>query len=243
MPRFGTGRGRFGNSRGRYRGRAKSGRAWTAQRRFGAGRGFAVEMKNVDHTNFPVLCTAAGQVEQLNNIMTGAAYFNRLGTRICLKRLTMHFAITPQGALATLHERLRFLVVYDRQSNGAAPTFANVIGSNDQLGATVANSWDNHLVVNKERFMVLYDSFKSMPAYAIPTGLAYRTSSAGAFPSASYLEVHKSIPLYSLETTYGANAGGVGDLRTGGLFFIAHGEVGTQWGVNFHCRLTFADNC
>lgn len=165
------------------------------------------------------LC-ATGTFNLLNGLYVGAGACQRVGRVVCLKSLRL--SVTFQQVLACATEQwVRCAVVYDHQANGAAPTFTDVFASQGQVigtGATVLiDSPPN--IVNKDRFVVLFDKLMHLPATQATT------SAAGllAFPLAlNNLDVRKTIRLRNLETRYNSagSSGNVAEISTGALYLV-----------------------
>lgn len=245
MPSYRAGRRAFGYKlRGAVRGRRRGISRVNAPRfTFMSGRRSLrrPELKWVDVLNSSV--TIAGlsstSLSIINIINTGSSTFNRIGNKVNMRSLEYHIQIYPLGTTSVNMTDLRFLVVYDRQTNGAAPTFADVIQNLDLGGGTSSNSWDFPNGNNKDRFLILKDQRKESVSLTWNTNVFVAQYFAGA---GEYdMAFHGKINLTGLETVYSASTGAVGDIRTGGLFYIILGQNNTDWKYSAHMRLTYQD--
>lgn len=141
-------------------------------------------------------------ITELNCIQQGAAFYQRIGTKVMMKSLELKFIMQANGVVMTLATggvTIRYMVVYDRQPNKTFPSLADVLAVND--GAATFNAGVD--MTNRSRFVVLCNQF-----YAFDVAQDYT------------LHVHKFIPL-NLETEFGASGNTIGDLTTGSLLLIA----------------------
>jgi len=91
-------------------------------------------------TTMPVLA-AGWNYLLLNGIQIGTGGSNRVGREVFLEKLDFSISGTPT----------RWMIVYDRQSNGATP-------ATDALTQDVSDSISPQNFSNKERFDILWDS-------------------------------------------------------------------------------------
>jgi len=137
----------------------------------------------------------------LNLVQAGSAFYQRIGSKINIKSIEVS-GVIEQGATAGYMAKLRYLIVYDRQSNGAYPTLQNILQDND--GNLTFNSGVN--MQNRARFSIIRDK-----RFVIDSG-------AG---------LQKQIHEYCKgrwESDYGTTTGLIGDVRSGALYFIAFGQ-------------------
>lgn len=154
-----------------------------------------------------------------NGIASGTEFSRRLGNKLRLSRLMFKYQIRPLvTTLATTENaRLRVVVIYDRQANGAAPSawsdiFSGRTGADTVAASTlsVADAMPN--VDNRDRFIVLYDRVHQLQ----PT----RTDASGYTASIDFGErlgrlVNKNMSLHGLPTYYSGTTDAVGSIRTG----------------------------
>lgn len=140
-----------------------------------------------------------GGITELNNMVQGASVYNRIGSKVCLRSVRVSFGLAAPAS--TAYSLVRALVIYDRQSNGAAPAIGDILAGNNNA-APIFNSDLN--IVNRNRFIILRDQ-----SFTIDTGehLVHN--------------VDWYIKTRGLETEYKANAGTIGDIATGCILFVA----------------------
>jgi len=135
----------------------------------------------------------------LNEVQQGATAYNRIGSKITMKSISLR-AQFYTGTPATDLGVIRCMLVYDRQTNAAAPTLASILSDNVSTAPAFSSGIN---ISNKNRYQILRDQFFNVdPAQG---------------------ENHY-VNLYCKGrwvAEYGSNAGNVGDIQTGAVFFIA----------------------
>lgn len=157
----------------------------------------------------------------LNGCAQGTTASTRLGRRIIMKSLFMKYVAT-MAATSTLSTALRFLVVYDKQTNATAPTVTDILLSD--LFSSPMN------LSNSRRFKVLVDKIVPCIGTAGPQSVAFN--------------IYKKINL-PVEFNTGS-AGTVGDIQTGSVYILCQ-VSGVNIGVaeplnNMYTRIRFSDN-
>lgn len=98
---------------------------------------YGKEIKTFDRTNVSTTTPGTYNVVKalvvpveivLNNIDQGAAVNNRIGNKIRVISLHLKATIELGGAAGTARD-VRIIVIFDRQSNSLAPSFANIYSS------------------------------------------------------------------------------------------------------------------
>jgi len=181
----------------------------------------------------------------LNLIQTGSSFFNRIGRKIRMHSLFLEFSAFPNGVANTEPTYHRFVVVYDRQPNGATPALADVLQDVSQTNALTtpaASPWCHVNLNNRERFIVLMDERKVLPPAA---SSAPFTTSPFVTTEDTY-KIKRFIPLKMLETHYKADSSPavIGDIATGSLIFFALADVAiaaASWEWAGSVRLKFDD--
>lgn len=163
-------------------------------------------------------------ITQLNSVLQGATSYNRIGAKILIKSVNVRGTFRLLGT-APVSEAFRFMIVFDRQPNGAYPSLASVLSDNIS-GATSFHSAIN--MSYKDRFVILRDQYRTL-------------SPAGN----TALVISEHIKT-KLETQYKANAGTIGDISTGALYLIcfaltAPGAASYIAMDDFHSRLRYFD--
>lgn len=155
---------------------------------------------------------------ELNCIPQGATVANRIGNKVVCKSL--HIKGTIYNNNTALLAVARLMVVYDKQPNGAFPAMADILVE-QPAGAPLFYGSLN--IANKSRFQVIRDGF-------------YNLDSAQS-------NIH-TFNLYCKgrwETEFGANAGTIGDFRTGAIYLIGIYANAIVLLSNVACRVRYYD--
>lgn len=176
----------------------------------------------------------------LNFPVQGSAPYNRVGSKLMNKSIRIRFQIVPVATNAST-DFLRVILFYDRQTNGSAPAWADLIKSTTSAAATASNCLDGINMDNRERFKVLRDQQIQWPTYTYTGGVISAPGVISDTPPNNQIQ-DWYVKLHGLETHYKATAGAVGDIATGGLFLIATclGNDATA-AIVYSARLRFDD--
>jgi len=171
-----------------------------------------------------------GSVLLLNGIAQGTDYNQRIGRKCQLKSLFIRFTVNVNpgalGLLAPQGDVVRLLIVYDCQSNGAAPAITDVL-------STV--NYDSPMNLNnRDRFKILYDKFATMYAYTYSSGTTIVAGNAKPVFLQKYIKL-------GMEEIFGGTAASIGSIQTGSIYFltISQNEI-TQ--VNLYSRVRYTDS-
>lgn len=134
----------------------------------------------------------------LNPVSTGTKFSERIGSKINVKSIALQGCF-KQLVDSTNVAYARYLIVYDRQPNGAYPTIDEILRTNDTN--TDFNSGVN--MVNKSRFKIIRDK--------------RITVDSGCGLQFSVNEYCKG----NWECEYGTSTNLIGDVRTGAILFVA----------------------
>lgn len=176
----------------------------------------------------------------LNICLQGASYNQHIGNKICMKSLYFNayvYLVATNASAVT--EYVRAIIVYDRQTNGAAPLWSDIIQAITQSSATSNLTLDGLNILNRDRFSVLMDFRLNVPALPL---VAAALTPGFPQPTSEEARINRFIPLKNLECMFKANGGTVGDISTGGLFLVMQSSVGGQFGLSWSARLRFEDN-
>lgn len=209
-----------------------------------AARGRA-EIKTYDFpvgasTQSATISTTAG-FYTLNLPIEGASFYNRVGRKILMKSVHITGNITKTGNGAGFPEYDRILLVYDRQTNGAAPAIADVLADYDQAGNTTTDSYSKMNMNNVERFLILRDH-RLQFAYNGVGAAANDLMSLQNYDTQA--NINWFVKLTDLETHFKASAGTIGDISTGALYIITFGQIANAtagFQFNFNARLRYHD--
>lgn len=210
----------------------------------------ATALKSCDVANTVVVLNSSGSSSVLVVPRLGAAFFNRLGNRTRGVSLQLRGGVQPTFSNAAAHTqgRVRIIVYYDRQPNGANPTPSDILLDTNATGATGTEVESMININNRDRFMILRDRYIILPAIAADgVGAAVE---GGVFTDPNCDSKHgfkyeEFIKLKGLESLYNStNGGGVGDVSAGafGLLAISDDASGSEaWTFYYNCRFKFLD--
>lgn len=190
--------------RRRYRRpRSRVGGTWAPDRQRAS---YIVDQKISDaiaSTSFNV--TTTGDFELLNGLASGSDYNQRVGRRIEMDYLELKgdffYASTT---LAHPADMIRFLIVYDKQPNGAAPAVTDV------LNGANADAFDN--INNLGRFEILKDIVWTLPQ--VPAS----TTSPVYFPRIKW-----KVPI-KRSTQYSGTGATIASIASGSLYLLMMGS-------------------
>nr|QXP07663.1 MAG: putative capsid protein [Arizlama virus] len=161
----------------------------------------------------------------MNLVQQGATFYQRIGTKINIRSIELEGKV-EQGSNVDYMAYCRYLIVYDRQANGAYPTLQNILQDND--GNLTFNSGVN--LQNRSRFSIIRDK-----RFLIDAASGLQT-------------MIKDYCKGNWESEYGTNTGLIGDIRTGALYVIAFAyNAGAGGGdapvpLAFKSRVRYIDN-
>jgi len=172
----------------------------------------------------------------LNGTVVGTDYFERLGHNYVNKKLHLQYMIFP-APLTTTEQFVQVLVVYDRQTNGVAPTWADVSQSTNN-GGTLTSGWNTQTnIENSTRFLVLHRRLFNLPGYTNTAGVI--TNIAGFDQSLDLKEeIHRKY--LQLPTRCSADLATVGSIISGSIYLMTLGSNATAgWKLIFNSRIRF----
>jgi len=178
----------------------------------------------------------------INFPVQGAAPYNRVGSKVMNRSIRIRGYIN--NLLTSINDVGRIIIVYDRQTNGAAPAWGDVIAGVTSAGAASTNALDGINMSNRERFKVLCDEQVLLPSITDAGGAGVLTNVAALDTSgpSNKFNFDRFIPLRNLETHYKATAGAVGDIATGGIFIATvSNAIDSAWQFSYTSRLRFDD--
>lgn len=165
--------------------------------------------------------TTPGPTFLLNGLVPDSTATGRIGRKVVMKslflRMFCQFAATTTG-----FGYLRYLVIYDRQSNATAPAVTDILLADDVLSPMNLS--------NKDRFKVLASG-------------SFDPISAQANGCCKEVEIYKNLDL-PVQFNAGV-AGTIGDIQTGAVYilFAQSGQLATAAPqFNFRSRIRYSDN-
>ncbi|AXF51970.1 MAG: coat protein/nuclear export [Cressdnaviricota sp.] len=193
----------------------------------GGRRGSYPELKVVDTALTTTIIPTTASITLLNGIATGTDYTNRIGRKIMIKSILFRTTLVPNTSSNTpAGDTTRHMIIYDNQSNGAAPVIADILqnsGINDPMNLN-----------NRDRFRVLFDKYVTMEAAQYAAG----TLTAGS-PGARQVKLYKKC---NLDQVFNNTGSTVASIQTGALYYVVLSGFNNQSTSLWTCRIRFIDN-
>ena len=159
-------------------------------------------------------------ITEINCIRQDATVAGRIGNKVVIKSIHCKFNMTAADAVTAT---VRAMLVYDRQPTGAFPAITDIL-LDQPLGG--ANGMGGLNIANKSRFSVIRDQYF-------------------AIDKAQSLEIPVNWYIKGRwEVEFGANAGSIGDFRTGAIYFICFQAFAAGGNANLtsqNCRCRYFD--
>lgn len=180
-----------------------------------------VEKKYAD-TAGPLTMTGSANVTCLNAIAQGDTGQTRDGDQA--KLLSVQGKIWCRSGTSGQKSVWRVLLVHDKQSDGTAPTLAEILART----ATVEHLTSSYNMDYSRRFKILYDK-------------AFELNQPGVDGDSKFLRYYKKL---NLHTRYNNSAGATSSITSNGLFIVVQaydGGANTNY-VQWDHRVRFVDN-
>jgi len=182
--------------------------------------GTGVEFKSVD-VAANVDAHSVATLTLLNGIARGADIDERDGREVVMRSIQLSYTAQVTSGTGTA-QRVRVMVVYDRQTNGAAPTSAQIMSVDSDVHAPRNLEY-------RKRFTILHDRVYVLNAH---------NESGGEQFCRFYRKLNHPITFNS------GNAGTVADIATGSLYLVCCGtqDSGESDGVViFNSRVRYTE--
>lgn len=145
---------------------------------------------------------------ELNCVQAGNAFYQRIGTKINVKSVMCRFQfvnsiVTATGAFSELPAVLRYMVVYDRQTNAAFPAMTDILQNNDTGAVTLGSSVN---ITNRDRFVVLRDKQVELD-----------------YANQQSCWITEYIKCPSLDVQFKSSTDTIGDITTGAIYLMVFG--------------------
>lgn len=173
--------------------------------------------EKISRTEPAVIYTTVGSVVLLNGLANGTGQSQRLGGKVTVMRLESRWTIR-NGATATVNPTTRTIFFWDHQTNGAAPTLAQL------LTAVTVNSGYN--VDNVFRFTIFEDSTHTQRVWAQNAGGIVAPADVASFTTYS-----KHGYVIDEDTVYSDAGATVASINSGGLFVATLSDVAAGTGA------------
>lgn len=186
----------------------------------------------------------------LNDVIQGAAFYNRIGNKIEMKSLEVRLPIIPSSTTNTsgTTEYIRAIIYYDAQPNGQFPAIADVLSSYAADGTITSGSIDFLNMNNRERFKVFMDVAVNLGQISNNTATS-ECQLALLDTNRTETNIHRYIRMKRLVCNYKASAGtvgSIGDIATGAInlliFSNAFNQASTSTSFQLRSRLRYYDS-
>ena len=188
-------------------------------------------------------------IQNLAVVQQGAGESKRIGNKISLCYLDINLNLNPTATYRQYQSKIRVAIVYDRQTNGAYPSYNDIFNVLRQDGSLVGGvgPYAPPNPNNSDRFLIVWDKVALIPGGDSST----QQDSSGNCPTNEETYFwNRRINLEGLETLYsGSTLNGSGGLTianvlTGGLYIVTLSQVSP--GFEPYCitgttRLCFRD--
>lgn len=190
----------------------------------------------MDRTYVQQTIPGAGvQIIALNLLAAGTGSTNRQSRNVHMHCVTLTFIPQPLSNATMIPDPFfRASVVYDKQPNGAVPTYAQIYTSVDAAGAPFTAWGALQNISNQTRFDILWDKWFCWP---IVNNLA---SPAASFSDMINQFTNITIPL-ELPTAYNGDTAAITDVSTGSLLLCLRNNTGSVLTFEYTSRLMYSD--
>lgn len=210
-----------------------------------APRRSTAEVKLVDNINasagISLTLNSTAQITCINLVQSGSGFFNRVGRRIEMQSIQVTGEVNQTETGTLYNDYARILVIYDRQTNGALPSYATIMASYDQSGTASTNYLSGVNPDERERFLVLMDQRLVLPSCPGGTGVTGATDG----PAVTF-NINRFIKMRNLTTHFKADSSPavIGDVATGSVYLIGIGRAASGaegWQANLNVRIRYKD--
>lgn len=187
-----------------------------------------MEKKVVDTAQATYVCDTTGSVTLMNGMAQGTDFTQRVGRKYTNVAVQLEGQIIPADNVTQLiGNKIRVMVIYDKQPNGALPVITDV------LTASTANAFMN--LNNRDRFRVLIDHNTTLGGLQETA-----TQAVAASPNVENVSVFKKV---NLETICDGTGATVADIQSGSIFLLTIGSQAAGLGHIFVAalRIRFVD--
>lgn len=184
------------------------------------------ELKVIDTNTALTPFAATGALQLINGCAIGTDYTDRVGRKIFLKSLYMKIFIYPTITTNSQNGTTsRCLVVYDTQTNGAAPAVTDILQT---------NTYDAPInLSNRDRFKVLYNKYVFTPAFVYTAA-----SLTAGDPIPRLFHCYKKL---NLDTIFSGTGATVGSIATGSIYVLLQSNNDQTTSADGWFRIRFAD--
>lgn len=174
------------------------------------------ELKRMDTGQSNTAISSTPFIIPLNVMKQGTDDYQRIGKEVTLKSLHMIGSVVLSGVIDNTFDYHRYMIVYDRQPNGALPAIADILRTVDVNGAFSTNCFSHKNEDTTNRFLILRDRKFGIPGDS--QSALHSTVSMLSTPVAGTIDEY--IRLKDLKTQFRSNSGNITSIDTGALLFV-----------------------
>jgi len=213
-------------------------------------------LKAVDFTyngvvkNRGLLIDPDKRVHCINGLAQGTGPNQRIGTVVELVEVIWDCYLYPTfGIINPLSDVFKFALVYDRQPNGALPTYDEIFKGLDKNGTAIEDPISYQNIDNIDRFFVLRDmKWCLTPVYDEGLGLGIFPNAINVFNTKGRGNmISDKCSLLTLNAIFTGTGSSITNITTGALYIVTDGYFGhidapeTAWSYNYHTRVFYRD--
>lgn len=172
---------------------------------------YAAPRQELDFLDTAVVtdATTTAVVLLLNGMAQGTTASTRVGRKIMIKSIQWKISAAAESLLNQVGSRIHWALVWDKQSNGAAPAYTDIYDT-----ATPTSMFN---ISNSSRFVILKSDD------VVVTGVNNNGTNMATVGAHQIINGYRRC---ELPVQYNAgNAGTVADIQTGGLFLVYVGDI------------------
>jgi len=191
------------------------------------------------------LVSTTATIDCINLLAVGASTFQRIGRGVHMKSCYLRGALFPSGNAGTYAgEYLRIAVVYDRQTNGAFPNYADIFLTVDSGGNGSNGPFDMPNLNNSERFVILADEHFSLPSTFVSGSGGQTQQAAAVADQAQCTNIDRYIKIKDFPINFKADTATIGSISSGALYVITVGSQAAATAgatFNYATRVRYTD--
>lgn len=184
------------------------------------------ELKATDIAQPNIALSTGMQLTLLNGVAQGTDFTQRIGRKTLMKSLLVRWGVTNNGVGGDgSGDIMRLMVIYDMQSNSAAPSAGDILQSASDVYSPLNLN-------NRDRFKVLFDRNITLNSF-----VATVTPTVQGAPGPKFIKIYKKI---NLETIFSGTGSTIGSISTGSIYLCALAGS-TEYSSQFYSRVRYVD--
>jgi len=185
-----------------------------------------MELKTIDSGSLSAgIISSSGSLALLNGVATGDDYNTRDGRVIQLESINLKvYGFLNTTTSVSTGDFFRVMIIYDEQTNGVAPTLADILQSSDFAAPNNLN--------NRKRFTTLYNTTTSIPPYTMTAGALTNGS-----PEPTMDEIYLDL---GLSTVFSGTGATVASIATGSIYLLMLTQFSSV-DVVYNSRIRFTE--